>query len=119
MQKESKIKLQINYSDIIAAGLIKAGYKAEREYKFLEKRKFRFDIAIPELKIAIEFEGGVFSKGRHIRASGYIKDCQKYNLAVVNGWRLLRYTTADIKKFGWVDEIIKQVKDVTGDSCLK
>lgn len=68
-----------------------AGYKYQKEYKFSE-RKFRFDYALPDYKIAIEIEGGVWIRGRHNRALGYKRDLEKYNLATTMGWRILRYT---------------------------
>jgi len=43
------------------------------------------------IKIAIEAEGGVWTGGRHTRGGGYTKDAEKYNAAVVLGWRVLRY----------------------------
>ena len=57
-------------------------------------KDWRFDLAIPEHKIAVEFEGGTFVNGggRHIRGMGAINDMAKYNAATVHGWRLLRYT---------------------------
>lgn len=63
-----------------------------KEYRFHEKRRFRFDYAIPDKKIAIEYEGLFSAKSGHTTKSGYTKDCEKYNLALVNGWRVLRYT---------------------------
>lgn len=67
-----------------------------QEYKFLDNRKFRFDFAIVENKIAIEYEGILSYKSRHTSVTGYSKDCEKYNLAVINGWRVLRYTALNI-----------------------
>lgn len=83
----------------------------EREYKFLKNRKFRFDIAIPKYKIAIEFEGGIFMNGRHTRGWGYANDARKYNLAVLNGWKVLRYTTADTNKKNWHFGVASEVKE--------
>lgn len=62
------------------------------ELQFDELRKFRFDYAIPSLKIAIEYEGIFSKKSRHTTVSGFSEDCIKYNLAVGFGWRVLRYT---------------------------
>lgn len=84
--------------------------KCEREYKFLHDRRFRFDLAIPEKKIAIEFEGGVWTRGRHTRGKGYVNDCKKYNLAVMYGWKLLRYTVEDTKKINWEIDITDEVR---------
>ena len=64
----------------------------QMELQFDELRKFRFDYAIPSLKIAIEYEGIFSKKSRHTTVSGFSEDCIKYNLAVGLGWRVLRYT---------------------------
>lgn len=64
----------------------------EREYVFAKPRRYRFDFAWPELRIAVELEGGIWSNGRHTRGQGYESDCRKYNLAQCLGWVVLRYT---------------------------
>lgn len=66
------------------------------EYKFHDTRKWRFDFAIPDKKIAIEVEGGIWVQGRHNRASGFIKDMEKYNTAASMGWLLIRATPDNI-----------------------
>jgi len=70
----------------------------QQEYKFHDKRKFRFDFAWIDEKLAVEIEGGVWIQGRHTRGSGYVKDMEKYNLAAEAGWRVLRFTPHQIKK---------------------
>lgn len=62
------------------------------EHQFDDKRRFRFDWAIPELKIAIEYEGIFSEKSGHTTVNGYTKDVKKYNLATIQGWKVLRYT---------------------------
>jgi len=69
----------------------------EQEYKFCKDRKWRFDFAYPDLKIAVELEGAVWTQGRHTRGQGFINDTIKYNNAVVNGWKVLRYTSETIQ----------------------
>ena len=69
-------------------------YDWEPEYRFHPKRRWRFDFANPEYKVAIEFEGGIWTGGRHTRGTGYKNDCDKYNAAQLLGWRVLRYTTS-------------------------
>ena len=61
------------------------------EYRFCERR-WRFDFAYIDHKIAVEIEGGVWSRGRHQRPKGFIADCEKYNRAAMDGWKVLRYT---------------------------
>lgn len=79
----------------------------EKEYRFHSERKWRFDYAIPDLKIGIEYEGGVWQRGRHTRGKGFTNDCEKYNQAQIEGWVVLRYTSGnwhqlkeDLKKIG-------------------
>ena len=46
----------------------------------------------PKHKIAVEIEGGAYAGGGHVRGAKYRKDCEKYNTAVLMGWRILRYS---------------------------
>tara|TARA_R100001015_G_C4561335_1_gene121148 strand:+ start:433 stop:786 length:354 start_codon:yes stop_codon:yes gene_type:complete len=69
-----------------------------REHRFHETRKWRFDLAFLEHKLAVEIEGGIWNYGRHNRAATFIKDMEKYNNACLLGWNLLRFTTEDVKK---------------------
>lgn len=64
--------------------------------KPIEGRKFRFDFAWPEYMLAVEIEGGAGTGGRHTRKRGFQSDCEKYNHALLNGWRVLRFTGSDI-----------------------
>lgn len=83
------------------------------EHKFLEDRKFRFDFALPDIKVGIEIEGGLYAKGRHTSVIGYNKDCEKYNLATLNGWRVLRFTEKmlDQDPMGCIEQV-KQLIDL-------
>tara|TARA_R100000656_G_scaffold8864_2_gene9801 strand:- start:1275 stop:1619 length:345 start_codon:yes stop_codon:yes gene_type:complete len=65
----------------------------EEEYKFLEHRRFRFDFAWPQVSIAVEIEGGTWVAGRHSRGKGFESDCNKYNFATRDGWKVYRFTT--------------------------
>jgi len=64
----------------------------EREYRFHPTRRWRLDFAWPEHKTAVECEGGLYVRGRHVRGSGYEDDCEKYNEATALGWRVFRVT---------------------------
>ncbi len=101
-----------DYVGMISSALTALKVKHEREYKFLHDRRFRFDIALPKNKIAVEFEGGVFTGGRHTRGKGYANDAKKYNLAVMHGWKLLRYTTADTNEVNWEYRIASEIKEL-------
>ena len=67
------------------------------EYKFCSDRKFKFDFALPEKLIAIEYEGLMSEKSGHTTVTGYTSNCEKYNLATCLGWRMLRYTALNYK----------------------
>ena len=62
------------------------------EWIFAQPRKWRFDYAWPEYKIALEVEGGIWTRGRHTRGAGFLKDIEKYNAAAALGWLVLRTT---------------------------
>lgn len=83
------------------------GIKPKREYPFCEGRKWRFDFALPDLKVAIEIEGGTgWGKSRHSKGSGFEKDCEKYNTAAMLGWKVYRFTTRMVKSGEAMDFLI-------------
>ena len=63
----------------------------EKEYRFHQERKWRFDFAWTERKLAVEIEGGTFKKSRHTSGDGFHRDCEKYNTATLDGWIILRF----------------------------
>lgn len=64
--------------------------KPEREFRFAAPRRWRFDFAWPDRKLAVEVEGGIWAAGRHNRPLGMMADMEKYNAATLLGWRVLR-----------------------------
>jgi hypothetical protein len=94
--KEIKLILQLMKVDFVS------------EYKFHETRMWRFDIAIPSIKVAIEYEGIMSRKSRHTTVTGYTKDCEKYNAATIAGWRVLRYNAINYKSLG--DDLMMLLK---------
>lgn len=71
--------------------------KPVAEYVFAPPRKWRFDWAWPDEKVAVEQEGGIWIAGRHSRGAGMLKDFEKYNEAAIRGWRVLKFTPAQLK----------------------
>lgn len=80
----------------------------EKEYKFHPTRKWRFDFAWPDIKFAVEVEGGIFVNGAHTRGAHFRSDCEKYAEALLLGWRVLRVEDSMIKK-GRALQIIEQI----------
>lgn len=95
-----KAEQQIPKAILFIADLLeKAGIVYETEYRFHDERRFRFDFAVPALKLAIEYEGLMSKKSRHTTVAGYTMDAEKYNLAQSMGWRVLRYTAKNYRDF--------------------
>ena len=71
------------------------GIKITPEFKFCETRKFRADFMVEykDKKCLLEYEG-IFnvSKSRHTTGGGFSNDCEKYNIASILGYPILRYT---------------------------
>lgn len=79
-----------------------------REYAFHPERAWRFDWAIPALRLGIEYEGLVSAKSRHTTLTGYSGDAEKYNEAQVLGWVVFRFTALNYKS------ISKMLDDFSG-----
>ena len=82
----------------------------EAEHKFCDRR-WRFDFAHLQKGIAIEIEGGVYSRGRHVRPTGFLGDMEKYNRATVLGWRVLRLTPQQFDGL----EFVELVREMIGE----
>lgn len=66
----------------------------ERQALLIPGRKFAFDLAWRDHLLACEVDGGLHSGGRHVRGAGAERDAEKYSLAAVHGYRVLRVSTA-------------------------
>ena len=80
----------------------------ECEHRFDVTRKYRFDIAVKDLRLGIEYEGLCSAKSRHTTLTGYTNDTSKYNLSQCLGWRILRYTALNYLQFE--QDILKIIK---------
>lgn len=81
----------------------------ETEYKFHPERKWRMDYAWPDVKVALEVEGGVWAGGRHNSAKGFLADMEKYNAAAALGWKIIRRTPSDLIKLSTV-QLLKEAR---------
>ena len=71
------------------------------EYRFAWetiRRRWRIDyyFEYKDRKVALEVEGGVWTSGRHVHPSGFLKDMEKYNALTLHGIFLLRTTPAEL-----------------------
>lgn len=65
----------------------------EYEHRFHPTRLWRFDVAIPALRIGMEYQGGLFlsRRGGHQSVKGARRDWEKLNEAQICGWIVLQF----------------------------
>ncbi len=79
-----------------------------REYKFHPKRRWRYDFAWPDRKIAVEIDDLThFSYWSRIAS-----DAEKYNEAMKAGWRVFRYTT-NYKQYEQIKKVLTGEEEYT------
>lgn len=80
------------YEERLERDLALLGIKGEREYRWLEGRKYRADLGFKRERLIVEIEGEAHRiKGR------FHDDIRKSQDAVLNGWRLLRLSTGQVR----------------------
>lgn len=87
------------------------------EYRFHPVRRWRFDMAWPELQLAVEVEGGAWTGGRHTRGSGFEADLEKYHEAMTAGWTLYRCGRALVLS-GQAAQLVAMLVDRLRQSAL-
>lgn len=110
--------------EMLALQLKAAKIAFERQFKPFEHRKFAFDFVCgwggdfpPEAfyggtsfaVLLVDVQGGVWIKGGHTTGTGVTRDCEKYSLAAVVGYRVILCTPAQIKKglaLQWITEAL-------------
>lgn len=58
---------------------------------------FRFDFAWLKQRVAVEVQGSTWVKGAHSTGAGIERDCEKLDLAACSGWRVLYFTSSQIR----------------------
>lgn len=59
------------------------------EHRFDAVRRWRLDLAWPDVQLAVEVQGGTFTRGRHSRGPAMRDEYEKLNAAAVAGWTVL------------------------------
>ena len=70
----------------------------EAEHRFHPERRWRFDWAWPEHKVALEVQGGVWTGGAHVRGARLLKEWEKLNALACLGYRILYCQPKDLLK---------------------
>jgi very-short-patch-repair endonuclease len=92
--------------ELLDMAMLRAGLYPEREHFFTEARRWRFDFAWPEIKLAIEVQGA----GAHQRFGGQGNDMEKINAAIEDGWRVLQYPADRVANIKRRKRIVAQIK---------
>ena len=93
------------------------GPKLLQEYKFHPTRRWRIDWW-HESGVAIELEGGIWSRGRHTSGKGFLGDMEKYNALAERGVLLFRVPSHQITA-QWLTPIIQTIYRGGSDSYLR
>lgn len=81
-------------------------------------KDWRFDMAWPAIKFAVEIEGATPQGGRHQRMLGFIEDIEKYHTAMDLGWNLYRTSgplIADGRAVQLIEKLLTNSGSVDGD----
>ena len=77
--------------------MLDAGLSFERQYPYVEGRKFRADFAFIEQRLLVEVTGGIWNRQAHGSVSGVLADNARLNAATIAGWRLLRVRPDEVE----------------------
>lgn len=97
-------------AQIVAYAKAKGWPTPELEYAFAApERRWRFDVAFVEAKVAVEIHGSTWTQGRHTRGGGFEADREKMGAAQAMGWRVFEITYRQLAKgllFDWLDRVL-------------
>jgi very-short-patch-repair endonuclease len=77
-----------------------------KEHMGIPGRKYRFDYAWLTEKVAVEIQGGVYTKHAHGSITGILAGYRKANECAKYGWRVLYFTPAEMK----LTDTVKTIK---------
>lgn len=84
--------------------------KPQTELRFHPTRKWRLDLAWPDLYVGVEVHGGIWTEGRHTRGAGFQADREKMNEAALLEWLVLEVTGEQIRSgqaLGWIEKALE------------
>lgn len=69
----------------------------ERDTRWHPTRRWRADFLWRDRMLMVEVEGGAWVGGRHVSGAGFEADIDKYNAAVLMGFRVVRVSGRMVK----------------------
>lgn len=111
--KSKRVAVRRDYKAELVQILTLRGIQVEPEFKIFEKRRFRADWRVLATKVLIEYEGGIFHKGKqgHDSVKGILRDVEKGNLCAIAGWIVIRVCPNHIdsgEALAWVESAIEK-----------
>ena len=86
------------------------GLESSFEYAFAKPdRAWRSDIAWPDVRVALEIDGGTWTYGRHNRASSILADMEKGNGYSVRQWLVFHTPWEWLKNIKKRAELLDQI----------
>lgn len=92
----------------------------EAEYVFAPPRKFRADLAYVELRLAIEIDGIVYTRGshqaggRHTSIKGLRAESEKSFFYARHGWKVLRVLPEHVRSgqaLKWIEQLVPKAAE--------
>lgn len=105
-----------DYKALLLTHLAAVEIVVEAEFFFaLPERQYRSDWHVIGTNVLIDYEGGLFSKGKrgHSSVGGILRDIEKTNCAQLHGFILIRVAPNHVKSgqaLLWVEKAITQAK---------
>lgn len=82
----------------------------EREVRFIDGRKFAFDAALPDVKVAVEYSGIMGLGASHASVSGLVRDAWKLNEAQLRGWTVITANAKSVEDGSAMDQVIRALE---------
>lgn len=98
LRKKPRRSVKSYLQEDLKEQMTRAGLVFVEEHQFLKSRRWRFDFAFLDEKLAVEVQGGIWVQGRHSRGRGYLADLKKKEQALKNGWIVFECEKTMIEK---------------------
>lgn len=110
-KQELDLWLRSEYGDMLVPE-----YRFHQPREGEKKRQWRFDFALPAIKVAIEFEG-VVSHFAHTSVTNILNDTTKFNEAMLDGWLVVKCNTPNLRDGTAYDAITRAIQLRRGNAA--
>src|SRR5262245_59284346 len=94
--QDGSMRKRFDYADVLEEQIRALGLpRPTREFKPLQDRRFRLDLAWVDRMLFAECDGGEWSRFV-ARRHGNAKDCERWNTLTLAGWTGLRFVGSQI-----------------------